>query len=171
MRKYRIYRRYIFILCLLLITAACDKAPTEPEPGLLVLQQRILLDFSSPFQAESQPLIKGNNYKVILRGEFYYNIQDTAFISKSGIHTMYIYRGVKTGFYFTFPNGTPFVTSSSFLTADNLDTALMVSAVYSFEGVCTKTETIKFAFDKTWRGIDLLNTSGIISVKIYMEEK
>jgi len=153
--------------------AGCTDCPTQPEPiSKMILVQTITLNFSQPFRVESTTLIENNYYEIKFSGEFNYKIADTSFLSQSGIYTMgYGYGLVKPCFHSTFPGSTPLIISSAFITEQNLQTGFNPDGIYFFKGICTQTEQIQFSFQNPWEGKQLLNTSGLITVEIFMEQK
>jgi hypothetical protein len=167
---------FAIVLLLLYWFSGCTDCPTNTEsPDQLVLLQTLTLDFTSPFETESITLTEGIYYEVKFSGEFYYDIQTyfrlKHYTSQSGFWTKYSINIYESDWKNTFRDGSPLTIDSYFIKHRCLAPAFNPEGIYSFEGICIKTEIIKFNFQNPWDEKVLQNTSGQITVEIFMMEE
>jgi len=166
---------FTFYFLLFSFLTGCTECPIETEPDKqMVLIQTLHLDFADSFQTESVNLVEGYYYEVKFSGEFYYDIyypltqRTVHYTSHSGIYTKQRINFWESDWQYTFRISSPLIIVSRFVHEDNLVPGFNPDGIYFFKGTCTKTEPVFFNFKTSWGIIELLNTSGLITVEIFM---
>jgi len=175
-------KRFLTAILFLFAMAACNEQGTAPEADKnyrdenLVHKKTMLLDFSQPFEVELDTLYAGNNYEVEFSGLFFYSVCDSSrndtsyWASQSGFYTSRIVNGEYYLFTYSYRFSSPLEITGEFASPDNLEMGHSFGA-YMFKGTCSQTEAINLSFQNPWQGRELLNTSGLITVEIFMEKK